>query len=697
MLKNLKLLFVLAAVLALATAAACTSEVVKEVEVPGETIIVEKEVIKEVEVPGETIVVEKEVIKEVRVEVPGETIVVEKEVIKEVRVEVPGETVIVEKEVIKEVEVPGETIVVTKEVIKEVPVEKIVTVEKEVVKIVEVEVPVIVEKEVRVVSEVERGEKVGRIAVCCMTDSFRMHLTGSGSVDMLYNLIGVHLVKGDPIQRKIVADLAERWEISPDFTSATYYLRKGAKWNDGEPITADDVVFTYRLWLDPTSIFAGQWYGLKGGETLSNDYDNYETGPFPGVVAVDDHTVKFTFETPNRTLIQTIHGGSTRFSIVPEHKLRGLSPEAVRATSYWKDDLTQGGPFKVARHVVQQFIELVPNEDYWFGRPILDKLQIIYINDADAREVAAHRGEVDSLFRGGLSSADSYKGLLLNPDWKVAGIPLGDRYGYQFSKNVDAALKDNRFRQAFAFALDREALLEGILEGRGTAMPSTIVQNPYARPEWMDMYKYDPEKSKMLLADMNWDSDRVVEVVVTNPNQTTQALMPIEQNMLAAAGIKIKWVVMERATHEDAMKKFDYEMQRGFQVLPGAGSGNPSRNLKSEYHTDGRDQSGFAADHNPTDDWDAKVDAIVAAVEDDEIRDLFWELGDVLMRDLPEITVMVGSRYYVVSNRLRLPGFVAMGLYESTATRLGDVPMYIPYWRAADRQFWAPHLWDIVD
>ena len=85
-------------------------EVVKTVEVPGETVV--KEVIKIVEVTGETVVVEKEVIKEV--EVPGETVVVEKEVIKEV--EVPGETVVVEKEVIREVEVPGETVVVEKEV-----------------------------------------------------------------------------------------------------------------------------------------------------------------------------------------------------------------------------------------------------------------------------------------------------------------------------------------------------------------------------------------------------------------------------------------------------------------------------------------------------------------------------------------------------------------------------------------------------
>ena len=117
----------ISAALLLAFAAACGTETV---EVPGETVVIEKEVVKTVEVPGETIV--KEVVK--TVEVPGETVVVEKVVTE--TVEVPGETVVVEKEVVKTVEVPGETVV--KEVIKEVEVEVPVVVEKEVIKVIEV-------------------------------------------------------------------------------------------------------------------------------------------------------------------------------------------------------------------------------------------------------------------------------------------------------------------------------------------------------------------------------------------------------------------------------------------------------------------------------------------------------------------------------------------------------------------------------
>ena len=195
-------------------------EVVKEVMVPGKTVVVEKEVVKTVEVPGETVVVEKEVVK--TVEVPGETVVVEKEVIKEVEVEV-----VVEKEVVKEVMVPGETVVVEKEVIKEVEVE--------VIKEVEVEAmgP---EKHLRM----RFKEAIAHINP--FDPLSRPH-------SWVNNLMGSRLIFPDDKNMQWSPDLAERWEVSDDATSYTFYLRKGARFHDGEEVTADDVVFTFRTYL----------------------------------------------------------------------------------------------------------------------------------------------------------------------------------------------------------------------------------------------------------------------------------------------------------------------------------------------------------------------------------------------------------------------------------------------------------------
>ena len=230
------------AAMMLAVATACAGETV---EVPGETVVVDKEVIKTVEVPGETVV--KEVIKEVMV--PGETVIVKEEVVK--TVEVPGETVTVE--VVKEVMVPGETVVVEKEVIKtvEVPGETVV-VEQEVVKTVEV------------VKEVPRGP-VGdttKVVGAFATIGSNLDPRADG-----------HKPSGFPIfdpllhmnqDHEVEPYLAASWEASPTLKQITFHLRDDAKFHTGDAVEARDIIQTIGIyWRDPSQDYA-----------RANDYKN---------------------------------------------------------------------------------------------------------------------------------------------------------------------------------------------------------------------------------------------------------------------------------------------------------------------------------------------------------------------------------------------------------------------------------------
>ena len=260
---------ILSAAMFIALAAACGSETV---EVPGETVVVEKEVIKEVMVPGETVVVEKVVTE--TVEVPGQTVV--KEVVKEVMV--PGETVVVEKEVVKTVEVPGETVV--KEVVKEVMVPgETVVVEKEVLKTVQVPgQTVVLEKEVvrEVVVTPERyannvwGELVeipqhgGSIPMALginLTDFDPWHITGNivpmkltlenlGHMDWSISPDEFDWSKsGFTTIDTVSGALAESWE-QPDPLTTIFHIRKGVHWQNkgemnGRELDAYDVEFTF--------------------------------------------------------------------------------------------------------------------------------------------------------------------------------------------------------------------------------------------------------------------------------------------------------------------------------------------------------------------------------------------------------------------------------------------------------------------
>ena len=170
------------------------------------------------EVPFEVI---KEVVKEVQV--PGETVVVEKVV------EVPGETVVVEKTVVQTVEVPGETVVVTKEVVKEVPVE--------VVKVVEV--------------ERAREPKVLKMRFKEAISHLNPFRSTSRPHGWAFNLMGSRLIFPDDIAGQWSPDLAERWEANEAADAYTFFLRKGATFHDGVEVTADDVVWSYNTYLNP--------------------------------------------------------------------------------------------------------------------------------------------------------------------------------------------------------------------------------------------------------------------------------------------------------------------------------------------------------------------------------------------------------------------------------------------------------------
>ena len=294
---NSWIVIVVSAAILLMAAAACAGETV---EVPGETVVVEKEVIKTVQVPGETVV--QEVIKEVQVpgetvvvekvvtetvEVPGETVVVEKEVVKEVMV--PGETVTVE--VVKTVEVPGETVVVEKEVVKtvEVPGETVV-VEKQVVKTVEVPVEKVVEVEVPAMSMGPQGAL--NVGFPDMVGRYGTHpvVTDSNSTGLSHLAAGEALSYTD-INNVDLPRLAKSWSLSPDNLVWTFNLERGVQFHRGYgEMTADDVIFSIEELAAEDSLDPG----VTRYRRLWANPDGWVKAPNPYTVQV--HTGTFQFD-----------------------------------------------------------------------------------------------------------------------------------------------------------------------------------------------------------------------------------------------------------------------------------------------------------------------------------------------------------------------------------------------------------------
>ena len=477
----------------LAFVAACAGETV---EVPGETVVVEKVVTETVEVPGETVVVEKEVIK--TVEVPGETVTVE--VVKEVQV--PGETVVVEKEVVKTVEVPGQTVVVEKVVVQEVPGKKYVT----------------DPTTGRVFSAHEYGGTLTFVKKADYGGQSDAYL--SGRAPSIINVVVEKLSKVDwALDRALIprgymqpistlrGALAESWDSSPDLLTYTFHIRKGVNWHNkapmnGRELTAKDVEHAFHRYL-------GLGSGFTKKSPAAGELGNL---PWESIDATDKYTVVMKLKEPNLRAL----------NLIVEYRGMLIQPpeviEQYGDISDWRN-LVGTGPYELADWVLGSSFTYTRNPNYWDydpkwpenRLPYIDKIKGLVIVE-DATIIAGLRsGTIDHIGHPGSAQIMVIDQALslqrTNPELQL--YPWSERSDNNATMNVTKPPWDDiRVRRALQMALDLETISDTYMKGYGDPTPRGIVgmgnkeqMTPFE--EWPEelqgYYTYDPEGAEALL------------------------------------------------------------------------------------------------------------------------------------------------------------------------------------------------------
>ena len=631
----------------LAVAAACAGETV---EVPGETVVVEKVVTETVEVPGETVVVEKEVIR--TVEVPGETVT--KEVVKEVMV--PGETVVVKEEVVKTVEVPGQT--VTVEVVKtvEVPGETVV-VEKEVVKTVEVPgQTVVVEKVVvqevpgkkyvtdpttgKAVSAPQYGGTLTLLAALAWTVDPYFGYNTHGPLDGVGERLGIPnwAVDRDVWDYKttfypptyIRGRLAESWDISPDGLTYTFHIRKGVNWHnkapmDGRELTASDIEYNFHRML-------GMGDFAEAGPTPFGGAADLKAIPWESITATDDSTVVMKLTEPRLDALGLML--LNQFTTI-------MPPEVIEQHGDVQDwrNLVGTGPFMLTDVVEDSSITSAKNPDYWGydekypenRLPYVDEVRLTVIPEEATIMAALRSGKLD--FRNWGISLDSAESIQkTNPE--IAVHRLWFRSSDSFAANVRVPpFDDINVRRAMQMALDNETVAASYWKGFADPTPQGMVGvDGYYIPfeEWNEevkqYYRYDPEAAEKLLDEAGYPRGADGTRFKTVLNAGTFASLDFAE--IAAAywaeiGVEVEIEVLTRAEHQE--RQFAREMT-GMQSAIAGNKFGPVM-VAGWYHSD-------SVWNRPGSQWpemDAMVDAALSARTTEEQQRLVAELDKYAM------------------------------------------------------------------
>ncbi|WP_051759319.1 ABC transporter substrate-binding protein [Herbidospora cretacea] len=359
--------------------------------------------------------------------------------------------------------------------------------------------------------------------------------------------------------------LAESYSEAPDKKSWTYKIRAGVKWSDGQPLTARDAAYTFNRIID--------------GDFEQTNYGNYVAN-IDRAEATDDTTLVLHVKQPTPIMERLA------VPILPEHVWKDVDGDAVKSYANEPQNgqpVVGSGPFQLVERRKGQYLRFAANKNYWQGAPKFDELVFRVFTNADAEAQALVRGEIDFAYdlqsnvfnslkdKPGVTTRSSeYSGfneIAFNTGAALAdGTPIGD--GHE-------ALKNKQVRLAISHAIDRQTLVDRVLNGHGspgdTFIPPVYPLLHYtpAAPQ-----NFDLAKANQLLDAAGYpkkaDGTRFkLRLFARQESQDSQSTAEFVKSWLKEIGIDVTVKVMSEDTLTEVIGQGDYDMfEWGWVVEP---------------------------------------------------------------------------------------------------------------------------------
>lgn len=482
------------------------------------------------------------------------------------------------------------------------------------------------------------------------------------------------LTEYDPTTQSVTPGLAREWTLSDDQLSYTFHLRQGIRWSDGEPFTADDVIFTFDALFDeryPNRL--AQQYTIAG-EPL-----RYEK--------LDDYTVRFsTADTYAPFLIDIGYA-----SILPQHKLRAAFDSGTLQEQWTIQtaidepaEIVGTGPFQIFSYRPGERMVFSPNPHFWQADsegqrlPYTDLLVVRFVASATTSTVLFATGQTDAgsipvsdvvwvqeasdtydftVYDKGLDSSIRFIWFNQNPGSDEDGEPFVAPHKLRW-------FQDQRFRQAVAYGINRPGLVRAVYSGRGEPLDAMI--SP-ANAKWHNPnvrhYDYNPERSRELLLEAGFsyrEDGRLVgpqgnpvdfELATSEGSAVISAIITTFKENMADLGIEVRLNTMDFAALISRVSDtYRYEAS----LMAFTGGGDPSGG-KAIYRSDGSLHLWHPNQESPATPWEARIDEIMdqqeRTLDEAERIALVHEMQAIFAEQVPLILLVVPNAYEGVKNR----------------------------------------------
>lgn len=421
-----------------------------------------------------------------------------------------------------------------------------------------------------------------------------------------------------------VPALAASWEQSDPLT-ITFKLREDAKFHDGSPVLASDVVFTYQTMLDP--------------ELKARSRSLYT--PIKAIEAVDDHTVKFTLSVPYAPLFSYLDLGIVPQKLVEANPEFGFSPVG-------------SGPFRLESWERGAKITLVANEDYFGGKPRYDRLEFPIVPDSTARTQALEAGDLDLIYSP-MAPGDINR---LAADSRFAHVTTPSvTFVYVNFNTADPLLSDPKMRVALSKLIDQETIIAQIYGGIDQKATSILMPTfSWAYDPSISQPSFDIAGAQADLDALGWnvgsdgirakDGQKLTLTIGTN-SEDSERVQSVEyiQNVFRQAGVDAQLKVVDYPTFMAGNQGNTYQIS----FLSWGNLVDPDRAMFGQMRSDGNFNWGKYSNA----DVDAALD-IGRAESSPEVRaEAYRKAATIISAEVPYYIVSYQSLHSFASEKLK--------------------------------------------